>query len=467
MNELNEKWQNCLAEIEDYLNDPIRFDTFYKNITLLDIKNGVARICTESQFQKIALGNDKDIQILLKPINHQFDANCTSIEFISEEELDKKQKEETHLVEIESNLREEFTFDQFVVGTSNKVAQAASLAVAIHPGESFNPLFIYGNSGLGKTHLLNAIGNRVKSDRPHSTVMYIPCLDFVDDYINNIKNGTIDAFNDKYRSVDVLLVDDIQWLAGKEKSHEVFFQIFNRMIMQKKQIVITSDRMPQDIAGLEQRLVSRFNSGLSVGIDSPEFETALAILKKKLELHNFDMNSIDDDVLTFMANNYSGNVRDLEGAVNRLIFYSILENINRITMNVALEAFKDHNSTSTPGKLTAEKIKKTVSEYYNLTTTQLTGKSRMSNITTARHMAMYLTRDLLNLSYIKIGEEFGGRDHSTVMSACDKVTKLCKKDNAYQEAVDALKDLLKWLIHKLSTAFHMFSTALFREFTWL
>lgn len=443
MNELNEKWQNCLAEIEDYLNDPIRFDTFYKNITLLDIKNGVARICTESQFQKIALGNDKDIQILLKPINHQFDANCTSIEFISEEELDKKQKEETHLVEIESNLREEFTFDQFVVGTSNKVAQAASLAVAIHPGESFNPLFIYGNSGLGKTHLLNAIGNRVKSDRPHSTVMYIPCLDFVDDYINNIKNGTIDAFNDKYRSVDVLLVDDIQWLAGKEKSHEVFFQIFNRMIMQKKQIVITSDRMPQDIAGLEQRLVSRFNSGLSVGIDSPEFETALAILKKKLELHNFDMNSIDDDVLTFMANNYSGNVRDLEGAVNRLIFYSILENINRITMNVALEAFKDHNSTSTPGKLTAEKIKKTVSEYYNLTTTQLTGKSRMSNITTARHMAMYLTRDLLNLSYIKIGEEFGGRDHSTVMSACDKVTKLCKKDNAYQEAVDALKDLLK------------------------
>lgn len=443
MNELNEKWQNCLAEIEDFLNDPVRFDTFYKNITLLDIKNGVARICTESKFQKIALNNENDIHILLDPINHQFDANCTSIEFISEEELAKNQKEETHLVEIESNLREEFTFDQFVVGTSNKVAQAASLAVAIHPGASFNPLFIYGNSGLGKTHLLNAIGNRVKSEHHNSTVMYIPCLDFVDDYINNIKNGTIDAFNDKYRSVDVLLVDDIQWLAGKEKSHEVFFQIFNRMIMQKKQIVITSDRMPQDIAGLEQRLVSRFNSGLSVGIDSPEFETALAILKKKLELHNFDMNSIDDDVLTFMANNYSGNVRDLEGAVNRLIFYSILENINRITMNVALEAFKDHNSTTTPGKLTTEKIKKTVSEYYNLTTTQLTGKSRMSNITTARHMAMYLIRDLLNLSYIKIGEEFGGRDHSTVMSACEKVTKLCKKDNAYQEAVDELKDMLK------------------------
>lgn len=313
----------------------------------------------------------------------------------------------------------------------------------MNPGEAYNPLFIYGNSGLGKTHLLNAVGNYVKFKRPNAKVLYIPCLDFVDDYINNIKNGKIDDFNEKYRSIDVLLVDDIQWLAGKEKSHEVFFQIFNRMIIQKKQIVITSDRMPQEIAGLEQRLVSRFNSGLSVGIDSPEFETALAILRKKLELRNFDMDTIDDDVLTFMATNFSGNVRDLEGAVNRLIFYSILENINRITMNVALEAFKDHNTTTSSGKLTAEKIKKTVAEYYNLTTNQLVGKSRMSNITMARHIAMYLTRDLLNLSFIKIGEEFGGRDHSTVMSACDKVGKLLKKDNAYKEAMIELKTMLK------------------------
>lgn len=443
MNELAKKWEACLEEIKNLLNDQIKFDTFYKSSRLLDFKQGIARIVVEMQFHQMVLNNDKDI--IIQAINNQFNDHCDDVIILFQDQITQQEKTEPEpLVEIHSNLKEEFTFDQFVVGTSNKVAQAASLAVAINPGESFNPLFIYGNSGLGKTHLLNAIGNYAKKYRPSSTVLYIPCLDFVDDYINNIKNNRIDAFNEKYRSIDVLLVDDIQWLAGKEKSHEVFFQIFNRMILQKKQIVITSDRMPQDIAGLEQRLVSRFNSGLSVGIDSPEFETAYAILKKKLEMRNFDMDSIDDDVLSFMATNYSGNVRDLEGAVNRLIFYAILENINRITMNVALEAFKDHsNSTSSTGKLTTEKIKKTVAEYYNLTLPQLVGKSRMSNITMARHIGMYLIRDLLNLSFIKIGEEFGGRDHSTVMSACDKVQKLVAKDPAYKEAIVELKTMLK------------------------
>lgn len=442
MNELTKKWEACLKQIEEQLNDQVKYDTFYRTAKILDYKQGVARIVVEMQFAQKVLNNDKDF--IIQIINQNFDGHCEDVIILYEDQLSKEETKPEPLVEIQSNLKEEFTFDQFVVGTSNKVAQAASLAVAINPGESFNPLFIYGNSGLGKTHLLNAIGNYVKKYRPSATVLYIPCLDFVDDYINNIKNNKIDAFNEKYRSIDVLLVDDIQWLAGKEKSHEVFFQIFNRMTLQKKQIVITSDRMPQEIPGLEQRLVSRFNSGLSVGIDSPEFETAYAILKKKLEMRNFDMDSIDDDVLSFMATNYAGNVRDLEGAVNRLIFYAILENINRITMNVALDAFKDHsNSTSSTGKLTTEKIKKTVAEYYNLTMPQLVGKSRMSNITMARHISMYLIRDLLNLSFIKIGEEFGGRDHSTVMSACEKVQKLVAKDPAYKEAIIELKTLLK------------------------
>lgn len=441
MNEISTLWKDCLNDLEELLNDQVKFDTFYKTANLLDFKNGLARIVVEMQLQKMILETDKDI--LKDAISHRFNRICDEVEILLKDTLDNPNEQPEHLVEIQSNLREEFTFEQFVVGTSNKVAQAASLAVAINPGESFNPLFIYGNSGLGKTHLLNAIGNYVKKNRPNAKVLYIPCLDFVDDYINNIKNGRIDAFNEKYRAIDVLLVDDIQWLAGKEKSHEVFFQIFNRMIIQKKQIVITSDRMPQEIAGLEQRLVSRFNSGLSVGIDSPEFETALAILKKKLEMRNFDMDTIDDDVLSFMANTFKGTVRDLEGAVNRLIFYSILENIPRITMNVALEAFKDLNSSAPTGKLTTEKIKKTVAEYYNLTMNQLTGKSRMSNITMARHISMYLMRDLLNISFIKIGEEFGGRDHSTVMSACDKVKKSIQKDEAYKEAIIELKTMLK------------------------
>lgn len=441
MNEQQKMWTDCLNDIKELLNDQVKYDTFYSSASLLEFKNGLAKLVVEMQLQKMVLNTDKEM--LKEAISHRFNMRCDEIEIILKDELDNPDNAPEHLVEIKSNLKEEFTFEQFVVGTSNKLAQAASLAVAINPGESFNPLFIYGNSGLGKTHLLNAIGNYVKKNRVNAKVLYIPCLDFVDDYINHIKNGKIDVFNEKYRSVDVLLVDDIQWLAGKEKSHEVFFQIFNRMILQKKQIVLTSDRMPQEISGLEQRLVSRFNSGLSVGIDSPEFETALAILKNKLEMRNFDMDTIDDEVLSFMASNFSGNVRDLEGAVNRLIFYSILENINRITMNVALEAFKDQSSTSTSGVLTAEKIKKTVAEYYNLTLNQLVGKSRMSNITMARHIAMYLVRDLLNLSFIKIGEEFGGRDHSTVMSACEKVSNLLKKDEAYKEALIELKTMLK------------------------
>lgn len=441
MNDIQQLWQACLDDIESVVNDQLKFENFFKPTSLASFENGKAVIVVEMQLNKIVLENDKDL--FRKTISFHANQPCTDVEIVIKDDLEQKNDSVKPKIEIKSNLREEFTFEQFVVGTSNKVAQAASLAVAINPGESFNPLFIYGNSGLGKTHLLNSIGNYVEKKRPNASVLYIPCLDFVDEYINHIKNGSIDAFNEKYRSIDVLLVDDIQWLAGKEKSHEVFFQIFNRMILQKKQIVLTSDRMPQEIAGLEQRLVSRFNSGLSVGIDSPEFETALAILKKKLELRNFDMDTIDEDVLSFMASHFSGNVRDLEGAVNRLIFYSILENIKRITMNVALEAFKDHNTSPTTGVLTTEKIKKTVAEYYNLTLNQLVGKSRMSNITMARHIAMYLVRDLLNLSFIKIGEEFGGRDHSTVMSACDKVGKLLKKDEAYKEAIIELKTMLK------------------------
>lgn len=441
MADLDKMWSECLSEMEVLINDPVSFDTFFRPTKLYDFKNGLAKIIVEMKFHQLILNNNADM--IKEVISHHFEEKCDEIQVLLKEELENPVEKQEPLVEINSNLRDEFTFEQFVVGSSNKVAQAASLAVAINPGEAFNPLFIYGNSGLGKTHLLNAVGNYVIKNRPDAKVLYIPCLDFVDEYINNIKNGSMDVFNEKYRAIDVLLVDDIQWLAGKEKSHEVFFQIFNRMILQKKQIVLTSDRMPSEIAGLEARLVSRFNSGLSVGIDSPEFETALAILKKKLELRNFDMDTIDEDVLYFMANNFSGNVRDLEGAVNRLIFYSILENINRITMNVALEAFKDHNTTSTPGVLTAEKIKKTVAEYYNLTMTQLISKSRMSNITMARHIAMYLVRDLLNMSFFKIGEEFGGRDHSTVMSACEKVSKLLSKDEAYKEAIIELKTMLK------------------------
>lgn len=446
MNEYDKIWSQCLAYIQSQINDNVAFETFYANSKLAYIGQGKARIVVETQFGDVVLRNRLDliIEALKQVTTQQYEVEILTQDALAKREEEKKQAQKP-LIEIKDNLIDNFVFDQFVVGDSNKIAQAASLATAINPGQSFNPLFIYGNSGLGKTHLINAIGHYIKEHHKDLTVMYIQCMDFVNEYVNSIKNGKIDDFNEKYRSLDILLVDDIQFLSGKEKSHEVFFHIFNHMISNKKQIVLTADRMPQDLAGLENRLVSRFSSGLSVSVDPPEFETALAILKKKMEIQNVDIENFDEEVLVFMANKYSSDVRVLEGQLNRLIYFSIFENASRITMNLALEAFKDDSKVTitTTGKLTADKIKKTVAEYYNLSLAQLVSKSRMSNIAMARHISMYLIRDLLNMSYIKIGEEFGGRDHSTVMTACDKVSRMLKKDQKYREAIEEIKDMLK------------------------
>ena len=435
-----------MAYIQTQINDNVAFETFYANSRLAYIGQGKARIVVETQFGDVVLRNRLNliVEALQQVTTQHYEVEILTQDALAKREEEKKQAQKP-LVEIKDNLIDNFVFDQFVVGDSNKIAQAASLATAINPGQSFNPLFIYGNSGLGKTHLINAIGHYIKEHHKDLTVMYIQCMDFVNEYVNSIKNGKIDDFNEKYRSLDILLVDDIQFLSGKEKSHEDFFHIFNHMISNKKQIVLTADRMPQDLAGLENRLVSRFSSGLSVSVDPPEFETALAILKKKMEIQNVDIENFDEEVLVFMANKYASDVRVLEGQLNRLIYFSIFENASRITMNLALEAFKDDSKVTitTTGKLTADKIKKTVAEYYNLSLAQLVSKSRMSNIAMARHISMYLIRDLLNMSYIKIGEEFGGRDHSTVMTACDKVSKMLKKDAKYREAIVEIKDMLK------------------------
>lgn len=239
---------------------------------------------------------------------------------------------------IKDGLMPELTFESFVSGC-NKDVKMACLSVAKRSDKSVNPLFIYAPSGYGKSHLLNAIGNYVKEHNPTTKVLYIPCLEFINEYIEHIKTNKIHIFNEKYRSLDILLVDDIQWLAGKEKSHEIFFQIFNFMILKNKQIVITGTHMPQDIPGLDQRLISRINSGLCLELKKIDFETAYAALKKKLEIRNFNIDFIDDDVLSFVATNFSDNMRVLEGAVNRLVFYAVLEKQPYITIEMANKIF--------------------------------------------------------------------------------------------------------------------------------
>lgn len=441
MDNLNLIWTQFLTKVKNTINDQLAYQTFYQTSKLVSLEQKTAKILVDSEFAKVFLNNQKE---MLEPEFNLLTSGNYQIEFITENDLTRKE-EVKETIDFKDNLLTHLDFDGFIVGSSNKIAHAASVAVAYNPGNTYNPLFIYGNSGLGKTHLLNSIGNHVKKNDKTKKILYIPCDNFVTEYVNSIRNNKMDDFNKKYHSVDVLLVDDIQWLAGKQKSHEVFFHIFNYLINNKKQIVLTSDRIPQELSGLENRLVSRFSSGLSIGIDTPEFETALAILEKKIEVCNVDIESIDEEVLAYIANKYSKDVRLLEGTLNRLLFYAInFSNSERITMNVALEAFKDDLVQGVPnGIVTIKNIKDTVANYYNLTPFQLESKTRTSNVALARHVAMYLCRDLLDISFIKIGEEFGRRDHSTVMSACDKVNRLLKKDENYRLAIAELRGMLK------------------------
>ena len=310
------------------------------------------------------------------------------------------------------------------------------------PGTAYSPLFIYSHSGLGKTHLLNAIGNYIKENKPGVQVIYCTSEQFVNDYVSSIASRTMNDFNYRYRHIDVLLIDDIQFIASKEASSEMFFNIFNSLQNENKQIVISSDKPPKDLKGIEQRLVSRFTNGLTVSIDTPEFETSKAILSKKIELEKVDY-PIEESVLDFIASHFNRDVRELEGSLKRLLFYKLVFGINKnvIDMEFALEAFKENYEVSKKNEeITVDQIKKCVAEYYNLTVSQINSKSRTSNIIVARHIAMYLVRSLIDsISYIQIGKEFGGRDHSTVMKACDKVEKNMKKDPNYHKAVEEIK----------------------------
>ena len=341
-------------------------------------------------------------------------------------------------------IQKDRTFDNFVVGDCNRESQAAALACALNPGKFFNPLFIYGNSGLGKTHLLMAIANYVQKNDPTKKVYYTESLKFVETVVNAIRDNRIEAFKQYMCSIDLLLVDDIQFLAGKEKSHEVFFTIYNELVNNRKQVCIASDRQPREIKGLEDRLISRFSSGLSVGIDSPEFETSLAILQMKIKQNGYGIDDCDDEGLAYIASNFSGNVRDLEGAWNRVLFYAIQfqPDGGSIRFETVMNALKSQAVVSDKTGLSPKKIIKTVADYYGLTRQQITSKTRTKNIANARHISIYLCRKLLNISYIKIGEEFGGRDHSTIISACTKVEKQIKKEPAFANAVNDIEKQL-------------------------
>lgn len=417
------------------------YETYFENSKLVFLSDKKAIIEVPTNLEKMILSQKTDLIEALLSIHLDHQVN---VEIQLQDEILLNNLNAVQITPYaDDNVLPEYTFDNFIVGPSNKEAHSASLACAYTPGKFYTPLFIFGNSGLGKTHLLNAIGNYIKDNNVSSKVFYTSAIDFVNLVVNSIKSGTIDEFKNHMYKLDVFLMDDIQFIAGKEKSHEVFFTIFNELVKRKKQIVLTSDRSPSEIKGLEERLISRFASGLSVGLDSPEFETSLAILQYRLENQSVDPDFVSDEALNYIATNFSKDVRNLEGALNRLLFYSInFNNGHMIDFKVALNAFKGARTLSDTREVSVNKIKRIVADYYGLTKSQLISHSRTKNIASARHIAMYFSRKLLDLPFLKIGEEFGKRDHSTVINACERVELAMKKDNNYKQAIIELEKLI-------------------------
>lgn len=342
-----------------------------------------------------------------------------------------------------SHLNEKFTFETFVVGSTNRFAQQASLAVADSPGKSYNPLYIYGGPGLGKTHLIHAIGNYILQEDPSKKVLYVTSEEFMNEVIDSIRNNTANAksmsnFRDKYRMVDVLLIDDIQFIIGKEQTQEEFFHTFNSLTQAGKQIVLTSDKSPKEMKTLEERIRTRFEQGLMADIGYPEYELRMAILRKIIEEDGID---ISDEILNYIASNIKSNVRELEGALNKLVAYRRLEN-TEITMGIAIRELSSFISPDKPREITPQTIIEVVADHYKISIDQMVSSNRSSFIATPRQVAMYLCKTMTDCSLDVIGSFLGGRNHSTIIHGAGKIAEEYEKNPEMKEQIDAIKKKL-------------------------
>ena len=336
---------------------------------------------------------------------------------------------------IDSNLNRRNTFENFVIGSNSQLAHAAAIAVAHAPAEAYNPLFVYGETGLGKTHLMHAVGHHILQNKPDARIAYLSSEKFTNEFISSIQENTLTRFRKRYRRVDVLLIDDVQFLSGKERIQEEFFHTFNELFEQQKQIFLSSDRPANEIAKLESRLVSRFQWGLVTDIQAPDFETRVAILRKKAEQHNF---KVQDEIINFIAEHIVKNIRRLEGALIKVCSYSSLtgspldiSTCEMLLSDVLMEAAKQ--------QLTIDTIQKKVAEYFELRHSDMLSRRRPNHIAVPRQIAMYLSRELTKHSLQEIGESFGGRDHGTVIHACRQVENLVDQDDTVRHSVDYLK----------------------------
>ena len=362
------------------------------------------------------------------------------VEYLKNNKVDEKN---TSKNEEKSPFKEKFTFDNFVVGKSNQFVYAAARTVAAHPGKRYNPLFIYGGVGLGKTHLLHAIGNYIHEFSPNLKIMYVTCEQFTNDYIASLysptKNKSIMEFRGKYRNLDVLMVDDIQFISRGKETQEEFFHTFNELIMNNKQIIICSDRPPKDIETLEDRLRSRFSSGLIHDIQAPDIETRIAILHKKSQLEKY---YAEDEVINYIAERVDTNIRELEGKLSEVYFLATLNGKKVATMEEAKEVFTKEPKEEIKNDLNPDKIISTVCDYFNIGYQDIIGKKKNKEVVEPRMIAIYLISELLNLPLVNIGKIFGGRDHTTIMHSRDKITDELKTNKKIQNLVSDIKGML-------------------------
>ena len=443
MEQIIEKWEEILRTVkEEHELTDISFKTWLEPLKVFDVKDNTLYILVPDEQMglnyitkkytlpiKVAvaeiIGKDYEIEFVL-PEQAKSMRTPKPMAFVNTESIDK------------SSLNPNYTFDTFVVGNNNKLAHAASLAVAESPGEVYNPLFLYGGVGLGKTHLMHSIAHFIQSNNPDVKILYVSSETFTNELIEAIRNGNNTAmtkFREKYRNIDVLLIDDIQFIIGKESTQEEFFHTFNALQTQGKQIILTSDKPPKEMETLEERIRSRFEWGLMADIGVPDYETRMAILRKKAESDNFD---IDDEVLSYIANNIKSNVRELEGALNKLLAYNNLVHIP-ITMDIAEKELSNIITPDKPREITPQLIIEVVSEHYHISVDQMISKTRSSDVAKPRQIAMYLCKNMTDSPLDTIGSLLGGRDHSTIIHGIKKVTEEYEKNETTRNMIETIK----------------------------
>lgn len=440
---VEQKWNDILQSVkEEYELTDVSYNTWLKPLDIYAIQDNKVFILVPSEQMGLNYINKK-YYLPIKVTIAEMTGIEYDVEFVLPEQAKQirpvKPKKNTMRESSEnSNLNPNYTFDTFIVGSNNRFAHSASLAVAESPGEVYNPLFIYGGAGLGKTHLMHAIAHFIQIEHPELKVLYVTSETFTNELIESIRNGNnsaITKFRDTYRNIDVLLIDDIQFIIGKESTQEEFFHTFNELHIAKKQIIISSDRPPKEMETLEERIRSRFEWGLQADIGSPDYETRMAILHKKVEMDGF---KIKDEILHYIAVNIKSNIRELEGALNKLIAYSNLEG-KPITMEIAVKELQNIISPDKPLEITPQLIVEVVSEHFNITVDQIMSKNRSSDIAKPRQIAMYLCKQMTSQPLDSIGQLLGGRDHSTIIHGVKKITSEYETDDVLRNTIDTIK----------------------------